>query len=157
MSKCDAYHIHKRTRYLDPATIAHLTGKCPKNNGAYEEEYGVCWGTREQDVCSCGGDRTLCDFYPEVREKAKTEINLDETVRILGSLPVQSSPAECGEAINKFGKWFLSLTDEEKHNIVVDYFSNPPTEDDKQAIREFAMRHPDADALRCVKSGIFKL
>lgn len=33
----------------------------------------VCTGTREQDPCSCGGDRTKCDFYPEVRAKALKE------------------------------------------------------------------------------------
>lgn len=32
-----------------------------------------CNGTRERDECSCGGDKTECDFYPEVREKAKKE------------------------------------------------------------------------------------
>lgn len=32
-----------------------------------------CNGTREQDICSCDGDRTKCDFYPEVREKALKE------------------------------------------------------------------------------------
>lgn len=30
-----------------------------------------CFGTKERDECSCGGDRTKCDFYPEIREKAK--------------------------------------------------------------------------------------
>ena len=24
---------------------------------------GECWGTREKDPCSCGGDKTLCDYY----------------------------------------------------------------------------------------------
>ncbi len=33
----------------------------------------LCFGTKERDRCSCGGDRTKCDFYPEVREKAKKE------------------------------------------------------------------------------------
>jgi hypothetical protein len=33
----------------------------------------VCNGTKEQDVCSCGGDRAKCDFYPEVRNKALKE------------------------------------------------------------------------------------
>ena len=32
-----------------------------------------CWGTKERDECSCGGDRTKCDFYPEVREKAEED------------------------------------------------------------------------------------
>lgn len=71
MIKCDAYHTRKRTRYLDPATVAYITGKYPENNGAVEEEVGECWGTKECDQCSCGGDRTRCDFYPEVREQTK--------------------------------------------------------------------------------------
>lgn len=27
-----------------------------------------CRGTKEQDVCSCGGDELKCDFYPEKRK-----------------------------------------------------------------------------------------
>lgn len=34
----------------------------------------ICNGTRKRDRCSCGGDRAKCDFYPEVREKAKKEL-----------------------------------------------------------------------------------
>lgn len=60
---CNSYHTRKRNKYLDPATVAHLTGKWPENNGVIEEEYGVCWGTKEQDECSCGGDKCKCDFY----------------------------------------------------------------------------------------------
>lgn len=40
----------------------------------YMEDYSYCNGTRERDECSCGGDKTKCDFYPEVREKAMKEI-----------------------------------------------------------------------------------
>lgn len=31
----------------------------------YHEENGhaECWGTRERDLCSCGGDKTKCTFY----------------------------------------------------------------------------------------------
>ena len=36
----------------------------------YQNE-GECWGTRERDVCSCGGDETKCDFYPEKRVAAQ--------------------------------------------------------------------------------------
>lgn len=32
---------------------------------------GVCWGTKEREPCSCGGDAAECDFYPTVREKGK--------------------------------------------------------------------------------------
>ena len=31
---------------------------------------GVCWGTKEMDECSCGGDKSKCDFYPDIRSKA---------------------------------------------------------------------------------------
>lgn len=29
---------------------------------------GVCYGTKECDPCSCGGDKSKCDFYPERRK-----------------------------------------------------------------------------------------
>lgn len=34
---------------------------------------GICNGTKERDGCSCKGNRTKCDFYPEVRAAAKKE------------------------------------------------------------------------------------
>lgn len=35
-------------------------------------EYGkqVCWGTKEMEECSCGGDESKCNFYPDKRVKA---------------------------------------------------------------------------------------
>lgn len=30
----------------------------------------VCFGTKELDECSCGGDRAKCDFYQYVRDEA---------------------------------------------------------------------------------------
>jgi hypothetical protein len=29
--------------------------------------YAICNGTKERDVCRCGGDVKKCDFYPEKR------------------------------------------------------------------------------------------
>jgi hypothetical protein len=45
----------------------------------FREQYGktVCYGTKEIDVCSCDGDKSKCDFYPEVREKANPMTNGD--------------------------------------------------------------------------------
>ena len=57
MNKCDCHHTQ---RYYANGYLRSIK---------YE-----CWGTRERDECSCGGDRTKCDFYPEVREKALKEI-----------------------------------------------------------------------------------
>ncbi len=39
--------------------------------------YGIvstCNGTKEREECSCGGDRTKCNFYPDVREEANKEL-----------------------------------------------------------------------------------
>lgn len=34
----------------------------------------VCYGTKEMEVCSCGGDESKCNFYPEKRKpKMATE------------------------------------------------------------------------------------
>lgn len=34
----------------------------------------LCYGTKEMEECSCGGDKSKCDFYPEKRQqKPKTK------------------------------------------------------------------------------------
>lgn len=39
----------------------------------YHEIHDIteCWGTRERDLCSCGGDEAKCDYYPEKRAAAQ--------------------------------------------------------------------------------------
>jgi hypothetical protein len=61
MKKCDCY-------YTEEKIIGWHTPVDPKTTIVHK-----CNGTRERDECSCGGDRTKCDFYPEVREKALKE------------------------------------------------------------------------------------
>ena len=48
------------------------TGKYAGNGSV---KYGYCTGTKELDECYCGGDRTKCDFYPDIKEKAIKEAN----------------------------------------------------------------------------------
>ena len=45
--------------------------KKPKVCRSFHIEYGkaVCYGTRECERCTCGGDRNKCDFYPENRKE----------------------------------------------------------------------------------------
>lgn len=33
--------------------------------------HGRCLGTKEQDPCSCNGDKSKCDFYEHVRQEAQ--------------------------------------------------------------------------------------
>lgn len=34
---------------------------------------GICNGTKERDMCLCSGNPVKCDFYPEIREKARRQ------------------------------------------------------------------------------------
>ena len=65
MNKCKCYHTQNKLRY----TYNPITG----SPIPHDIEVGVCWGTRECDECRCEGDETKCDFYPEIRAKAKKE------------------------------------------------------------------------------------
>lgn len=62
MKKCECYHEVARMLY----------------SSILEQSYptvidGECWGTKERDVCNCEGNRSQCDFYPEVKAKALKE------------------------------------------------------------------------------------
>lgn len=65
MNKCDCYHTQTKRQY----TYNPITG----DPMGHDVDIGVCWGTKECEECSCGGDETKCDFYPEVRQKARKE------------------------------------------------------------------------------------
>lgn len=43
--------------------------------GSFHTEDGSprCWGTREKDICTCEGNKEVCDFYPELRNKARND------------------------------------------------------------------------------------
>lgn len=66
MNKCDCYHENTEI-------IGWLTQEEPKTTFVAR-----CYGTKECDVCACGGDRVKCDFYPEIRERASKESNYEQ-------------------------------------------------------------------------------
>lgn len=65
MNKCDCYHIETKRQYTYNPITGDPIGR--------DVEIGVCWGTKECEECSCGGNEIKCDFYPEVRKKARKE------------------------------------------------------------------------------------
>ena len=81
MKNCDYYH---EERYSE--------------NGSSEYSIGFCSGTREREKCSCKGNRSKCNFYPEVRKDALKE-------------------AAC-----QFGKW-IDIKDAlpETHQVIIVY------------------------------------
>ena len=68
MKKCDCYQegIRPEPRY------SQYTGQYVKSVNV---KYSYCNGTKEREDCSCGGDRSKCDFYHEIKEKAIKETN----------------------------------------------------------------------------------
>ena len=47
---------------------------------SYTTYYGEsrCLGTKEVETCSCGGDESKCDFYPEKRKAAEKGLTTAE-------------------------------------------------------------------------------
>ena len=79
MKICDCYRVEtEQYRSMDENGVSgcgHIKVPC-------------CWGTKERDACSCGGDGTKCDFYESVRAGATDILKNDaETREYLESLP----------------------------------------------------------------------
>lgn len=66
MSRCDFYRLEPER------DITLWTNGVP----VYEHiNVPRCWGTKEKDICDCGGDRSKCSFYESVRAAAAAEKN----------------------------------------------------------------------------------
>lgn len=71
--KCKCYHERIETRYI-------------KEIRTTQKVVGYCWGTKECEPCSCEGDKSKCDFYDYVREKAQKETleyKIEEAIKLL--------------------------------------------------------------------------
>ena len=91
MAKCDCYHQHG-LKFL-------------------------CYGTKEMEECSCGGDTRKCNFYPEKRkQKMATEkrlIDLEVAIKtvlaVLGGKVTSFVAMDVVEALEcatvKYGQW----------------------------------------------------
>lgn len=101
MNKCDKYHTLDRLKY----TYNPLTG-APV---AHTVTVGVCWGTKEQEECTCDGNCANCDFYPEVRTRVKRSMSaselcdqITEVVLMLNNITVKSKDKQLmADATNK--------------------------------------------------------
>lgn len=74
MNKCDCYHV-------DPEIHCFVD----ENGDSVYGNINVprCWGTKESDVCDCGGDKSKCNFYERVRAEAAEEKKFSERKDIL--------------------------------------------------------------------------
>lgn len=60
-----------------------MTCECYHANRNFLGEVGVCWGTKEREPCSCGGDETKCNFYDYIRERAKKVVTNADRIRAM--------------------------------------------------------------------------
>ena len=79
MNKCECYRIRTERRYF-----SDYEKGCAAAQGKLLPDYedickGVCFGSREVDYCSCGGDISKCDFYENVRKEARAEGRCSDT------------------------------------------------------------------------------
>ena len=108
MKKCHCYHTQKKLKYgYHPITGSPIP---------YDIEVGVCWGTQECDECTCDGDKTKCNFYANVRQEAKEELQKNTSLI---------------DAINHF-----------KHGVSHDIFSEPITTYAEMAIEALEKQIP---------------
>lgn len=70
MNKCPCYHFETKRRYLSNIDKITYTLSTERLAPEYiDEEVGVCYGTKERDVCNCDGNRTKCSFYEKVKQE----------------------------------------------------------------------------------------
>ena len=60
-----------------------MTCKCYHAERNFLGKIGVCWGTKECEACSCGGDESKCDFYEDKRKKATPKTTNADRIRAM--------------------------------------------------------------------------
>lgn len=64
----------------------------------------LCCGTKEMEECSCGGDTSKCNFYPEKRAPEKTDVEF-----IRKQLPDEVLYAQLAEEANELAQAALKM------------------------------------------------
>ena len=57
--------------------------KCYHAERNFLGKIGVCWGTKECEACSCGGDESRCDFYEDKRKKVTPKTTNADRIRAM--------------------------------------------------------------------------
>lgn len=98
--------------------------KCYMDNKNYIGRIGICLGTREKEPCSCCGDENKCDFYEEVRKRARGQwISVRDKlpepfVSVLVYMPLENPFETVREGfITKNGTWHAALNDRDPDEV----------------------------------------
>lgn len=72
--KCDCYRERIERHYFTDFDRGVHFAKTGSLATFEDSAVSFCTGTKEQEFCSCGGDRCKCDFYEGVRKKAENDV-----------------------------------------------------------------------------------
>ncbi len=70
--------------------------ECYRAENNFLGKVGSCWGTQERDACSCGGDKSKCEFYPSVREEEKKPVTNYDRVHAMNAEELAEFLKGCG-------------------------------------------------------------
>lgn len=90
---------------------------------------GICNGTKERDECHCCGDETMCDFYPDVRERALQNILAeydfkvgDVVIKNTGEVGIIESVCDCDRCKARgFYEPQVKMADSDDVTYITDY------------------------------------
>ena len=72
---CDCYNVTKERRYLTEYEKGYHYGRYNEEIEYVTKEVPRCLGTKEWEICTCGGYRSQCNFY---REKFMKDLEDEE-------------------------------------------------------------------------------
>lgn len=61
--KCEHYRVSKERYYLTDYEKGYYEATYHTTAPEYEiKDRGICYGTKDREACSCGGDKSKCNF-----------------------------------------------------------------------------------------------
>lgn len=92
---------------------------------------GVCWGTKECEPCSCGGDESKCDFYAYVRERARPKTTNADKVRTMTDIELAKFFAEIGTDKCAPGRYDCCYPWDHCNECWLDWLKDEPLKENK--------------------------
>lgn len=103
----------------------------PKKCECYHERYGksLCWGTKEMEECSCGGDESKCNFYPEKRKRVRSNPTISGNPPISDCIDCKDIAFGCCGSCNVYKSYWenyeIKQLEKVFFNDLKDYMSLP--------------------------------
>ena len=66
--KCSSYRVKTIKRHLSEFEQGYYFALHGVSQEYIDEEQPYCIGTKECETCTCNGDRSKCNFYPQNKE-----------------------------------------------------------------------------------------